>query len=263
MNEPAMLDSIRSAPDTVSLVSYIPIPGYGVLPVNAFVIKAKEPVLVDTGMASVRADFMRKLEAVINPNDLRWIWLTHIDMDHIGNLEAVLEVAPNARIVSSFIGMAKLGLYGLPLDRVFLLNPGQHINTGDRQLLAIKPPTYDAPETTALFDNKSSTFFSADCFGAILEQPVNSAADISARAIRDGSHLWSSIDAPWLRFVDPGKFGNTLSAIEKLNSNTILSSHLPPAENMSGTLLDILAGATQTPAFVGPDQQALEKMMVA
>lgn len=263
MNEPTMLESINSAPDIVSLISYIPIPGYGVLPVNAFIIKAKEPVLVDAGMASVRSDFMRNLRAVIDPKDLRWIWLTHIDMDHIGNLEAVLAEAPNARVVTSFIGMAKMGLHGLPLDRTFLLNSGQALDVGDRHLQAIKPPTYDAPETTGLFDQKSRTFISVDSFGAILEKPVDNAADINAKDLCEGSQLWASIDAPWLSIIDHNKFGHTLSLIEKLNADRILSSHLPPAENMNKALLSILSEATQTPTFVGPDQQALEKMMAA
>jgi len=263
MNEPAMLESINSAPDIVSLVSYIPIPGYGVLPVNAFVIKSTQPVLVDTGMASVRTDFMSSLKAAIDPKEIRWIWLTHIDMDHIGNLAAVLAEAPNARVVTSFIGMAKLGLHGLPVDRAYLLNTGQTLDVGDRQLLAMKPPTYDAPETTGLFDQKSGTLISADSFGAILEKPVDSAADIDHQALKEGSLVWASIDAPWLSIVDRNKFANKLSVIEKLNSNRILSSHLPPAENMSSTLLGILSEASTTPAFAGPDQSALEKMMAA
>ena len=40
----------QAAPDTVVLPTFHPVPGLGVLPVNAFVIKAKEPVLVDTGL---------------------------------------------------------------------------------------------------------------------------------------------------------------------------------------------------------------------
>ncbi len=263
MNEPTMFESRETAPDIVSLVSYIPIPGYGVLAVNAFVIKAKEPVLVDTGMASVRSDFIRELKSVIDPKDLRWIWITHADMDHLGNLEAVLAEAPNARVVTTYVGMAKMGLHGLPLDRIFLLNPGQLLNTGDRKLLAVKPPTYDAPETTGLFDQKSSTFISADSFGALLDKPIDNAAEINPDDLREGSQLWASLDAPWLGMIDQQKFGETLSAIENLNINTLLSSHLPPAENMSKILLDILAEAYKTPAFVGPDQQALEKMMAA
>lgn len=263
MNQPTMLESTKVTADISSIVSYMPIPGYGVLPVNAFVIHAEQPVLVDTGLAALGDDFMRELRSVINPEELRWIWITHADMDHLGNYQAVLAAAPNARVVTSYIGMAKMGLHGLPIDRVFLLNPGQQLDVGDRKLLAVKPPTFDAPETTALYDSKSSTFISADCFGAILEKPFEKAAEINPNALREGSILWSTIDAPWLGVIDPGKFGKTLLAIEKLNASTILSSHLPAAENMTKDLLAILAEACKAPAFVGPDQQALEKMMAA
>ncbi|MES0327832.1 MAG: MBL fold metallo-hydrolase [Gammaproteobacteria bacterium] len=263
MNVPTMFESKNSAPDIISLVSYIPIPGYGVLPVNAFVIKAKQPVLVDTGMAAVRADFMRELRAAIDPKELCWIWITHADMDHLGNLEAVLAEAPNARIVTTYVGMAKMGLHGLPLDRIYLLNPGQLLDVGDRKLLAVKPPTYDAPETTGLFDIKTSTLISADSFGALLEKPIENAAELDQKNLQECSNLWASLDAPWLAMVDHDKFGKSLTAIAELNANIILSSHLPPAENMSKTLLDILADAYKAPTFVGPDQQALEKMMAA
>ena len=220
-------------------------------------------MLVDTGMAAVRTDFLRELRALIDPQDLRWIWITHTDMDHLGNFEAVLAEAPNARVVTTYVGMAKMGLQGLPLDRVYLLNPGQSLDVGDRKLLAIKPPTYDAPETTALFDQKSSTLISADSFGALLDKPFDNTADINASDLREGSHLWTSLDAPWLGMIDPKKFGKTLLGIENLKADTILSSHLPVARNMTKTLLEILAEAYKTPAFVGPDQKALEAMMAA
>jgi flavorubredoxin len=263
MNEPSMFASQKVAPGITSLVSYIPIPGYGVLPVNAFVIHSTEHVLVDTGMAAVGTDFMRELKSVIDPREIRWIWITHADMDHLGNFQAVLKAAPNARVVTTYIGMAKMGLHGFPLDRVFLLNPGQTLEVGDRKLLAIKTPTFDAPETTGLYDPATSTLISADSFGAILEKPVDNAAEINSAKLRDGGTLWASIDAPWLGVTDPQKFNTTLKKIDELDASTILSSHLPVAKGMSKTLLEILANAYQAPTFVGPDQAALEKMMAA
>lgn len=263
MNEPTMFASQKVAPGITSLVSYIPIPGYGVLPVNAFVIHSKEPVLVDTGMAAVGPDFMRELKSVIDPKEISWIWITHADMDHLGNFQTMLEAAPNARVVTTYIGMAKMGLHGFPLDRVFLLNPGQFLEVGDRRLLALKPPTFDAPETTCLFDPTSSTLISADSFGAILEKPFDNAADIAPDKLRDGGTLWASIDAPWLGVTDPQKFNTTLKKIDELGASTILSSHLPVACNMNKTLLEIVANAYKAPTFVGPDQAALEKMMAA
>ena len=54
-----------------------------------------------------------------------------------------------------------------------------------------------------------------------------------------------------------------LSDISKLNATTLLSSHLPPARGINNELLSYLKDATQAPRFIGPDQAALEKMMVA
>jgi len=61
----------------------------GFLPVNAFVIKAREPVLVDTGMGIESDAFMKALESIIDPQDLRWVWLTHDDADHTGSIQKV------------------------------------------------------------------------------------------------------------------------------------------------------------------------------
>jgi hypothetical protein len=43
----------------------------------------------------------------------------------------------------------------------------------------------------------------------------------------------------------------------------VLGSHLPPAQGEFDRLLHALDGAADAPAFVGPDQQALEQMMAA
>jgi glyoxylase-like metal-dependent hydrolase (beta-lactamase superfamily II) len=77
--------------------------------------------------------------STIDPADLRWIWITHMDFDHIGNLAAVLELAPQARVVTNYLGMGKMGLIGLPQDRAWLLNPGQSLDVGDRRLHALRP----------------------------------------------------------------------------------------------------------------------------
>jgi hypothetical protein len=263
MKAPTMFETRTVAADTSSLSAYMPVPGFGVLPVNAFVIHAAEPVLIDTGLAALGSDFMQQLHASIDPGDLRWIWITHTDPDHLGNLADVLNEAPDARVVTTYLGMGKMGMHGLPLDRMYLLNPGQTLNVGDRQLAAVSPPTFDAPETTAVFDGRTRTLFSADCFGALLDEPSHSAAEIAPETLREGCVRWASVDAPWLRLLDRVKFTRRLEVLHGLNAETILSAHLPPAKAMMPTLIDHLVAALDAPQFVGPDQQALEQMMAA
>jgi hypothetical protein len=59
--------SYQAMSDIEVLPAYFQVPGAGFLPVNAFVIKAKEPVLVDTGMGIDSEEFMKALKSVIDP----------------------------------------------------------------------------------------------------------------------------------------------------------------------------------------------------
>jgi hypothetical protein len=263
MDQPQMLSPRPVAPDTYALNAYLPLPGLGVLPINAFVLRSAQPVLVDTGIAALENDFLSALASVIDPAELRWIWITHADIDHIGNLARVLELAPQARLVTTYLGMGKMSLFGLPLDRVYLLNPGQQLDVGDRRLRALAPPTFDAPETTALFDGRTHTLFSADSFGALMAEPVETANAMKAGALVEGMIGWASVDAPWLQMIDAGLYRQRLDTIRALGAKQVLSSHLPPAIDMTDTLLANVERALSAPAFVGPDQAKLEQMLSA
>lgn len=242
------------------LPSYTPVPGYGILPVNAFVLKAKEPVLVDAGVIAERDDFISALRAIIDPQELRWLWLTHTDPDHTGGIQRLLEEAPRLRVITTFIGAGKMGLFSpLPMERVHFLNPGQSIEVGDRTLTAIKPPCFDAPETTGFFDSKSRALFSSDCFGAVLSAPAQDARDIPPKELTEFQMLWATVDAPWLHSVDRTLFAKALDAVRRLSPAVILSSHLPVASGMTEQFLKTLASAVEQAPFVGPDQAALRQ----
>ena len=261
MEQPTLCPTQAVGPDTELLPAYVPLPGLGVLPVNAFLIRAREPVLVDSGLAALREDFMAALRQLIDPADLRWIWITHADADHVGNLRAVLAEAPQARIVTNYLGLGKLSLQQLPLDRTYLLNPGQALQVGDRELLAQRPPLYDAPETMGLFDTRTRQLISSDSFGAVMDRPAESASAIPAVDLRAGMTLWASIDAPWLAHIGRDHLVETFRALRHLSPRTILSSHLPPATGINGALFDCVIAAREAPTFVGPDQAALEQAM--
>lgn len=72
--------------DVTVLSDHAEIPGLGFLPVNAFVVHAEQPVVVDTGLSTPDKDFVADLAAVIDPAGVRWIWITHPDRDHTGGL---------------------------------------------------------------------------------------------------------------------------------------------------------------------------------
>jgi flavorubredoxin len=259
------MESYQATPDIDVITSNFPIPGFGLVPINAFVIKGSEPILVDTGAVVESAAFMPALRSIIDPADLKWIWLTHTDFDHIGSLHQLLEENPRLRVITTFLGVGIMSLFApLPMDRVTFVNPGDSITVGDRTLTAVRPPAFDNPSTTGFYDDKSGAFFSSDCFGALLADPPQNAADLSDKDLREGQLFWATVDSPWLHKVDEGTFAKELKAIRSMEPKVILSSHLPAAAgDMTDRLLASLADAPSTQPFVGPDQAALERMLKA
>jgi flavorubredoxin len=260
-----VIDTYRAAADIDVLSSSFAIPGYGQVPINAFVMKGREPLLVDTGAVVEHADFMRALRSVIDPADLKWIWLTHTDYDHMGSLQQLLAEHPGLRVLTTFLGMGIMSLAApLPPDRVHFLNPGETITIGERTLTAVRPPVFDNPCTTGFHDDKSGAFFSSDCFGAMLQSVPRSAADLSDNDLRDGQVFWATVDSPWLHKVDRAALAAELEGIRKMSPTMILSSHLPAAPGrMLDRLLAAVAAAPGTKPFVGPNQEAFEQMLKA
>lgn len=259
-----MVSSYKAASDIEVLTSNFPIPGFGFVPINAFVLKGSEPILVDTGTVAESADFMTALRSVIDPADLRWIWLTHTDYDHTGSLHELLAENPRIRVITTFLGVGIMSLTKTPLamDRVHLVNPGQKVKVGERTLAAIKPPIFDNPSTTGFYDEKSGVLFSSDCFGALLSAVPRSARDLSEKELREGQVMWATIDSPWLQKVDRGALGRELESIRSMAPKMVLSSHLPAAPGeMTDRLLASVAAAPAAQPFVGPDQAALEEML--
>lgn len=252
----------QGMPDIEVLPAHFPVPGAGFLPVNAFVIKAKEPVLVDTGMGMDSEEFMEALHSVIDPRDLKWVWLTHDDADHTGNLQQVLEAAPNARLAAYSLAVLRMSTaWSVPMNRVYWLNPGDSINAGDRNLTAIRPPLFDNPTTIGLYDDKAEAFFSADCFGAIIPSPARSTADIAESDLAQGMVGWASLDNPWVHMVRPSEFSQTLDRIRRINPKMIFSAHLPPAAGKTEQFLELLATVPSATPSIAPNQAALEQIL--
>ena len=260
------MHTYRAHPEISVLGDYLEVPGLGFLAVNAFVIHAAQPVVVDTGLGLADRDFVACLTGVIDPADVAWIWLTHPDRDHTGGLFALLEAAPRARVVTTFTGAGIMSAERpLPLNRIYLLNPGQSLDVGDRRLTGLRPPLFDNPATVGVLDPSTGVCLSSDCFGGPLPTPelanAEDAAAVNPDELRVAQLLWATVDSPWVHSVDPAKFAASFTPLRDFGPSAILSTHLPPVTGDSDTLFATLLGAPQAGPFAGPDQAALEAML--
>ena len=258
-----MITSYKAAPDIEVLTSNVAIPGYGLVPINAFVIHGSEPVLVDTGAVFESDEFMTALQAVVDPADLKWIWLTHTDFDHIGTLHRLLAENAKLRVITTFPGVGIMGLSGpLPMDRVIW-------STRDNRSLsatASSPPS-NRPSSTTLRRPGSTTTSRGGSSAPIASgrsskpcprTPPNS----RTKDLREGQVFWATVDSPWLHKVDRDAFAKELDGIRKMAPRMILSNHLPPAPgHLIERILGSLSAAPGAHPFVGPNQAAFEQML--
>ncbi|MFQ5416382.1 MAG: MBL fold metallo-hydrolase [Myxococcota bacterium] len=238
------------------------LPGVGHLTINAFVLDGPEPLLIDTQIASAREPFLEVLRGVIDPADLRWVAITHTDADHIGNLAAVLDRAPRARLLTNYTGFIKLSTH-CPVhpSRLQLVRPGERVRTGERTLTAFRPPLYDAPETMAFFDHTSAVLFAADCFGAIEPEADGEQSPLSADAWRAAMALWVAIDTPWAHSVDRDRFAEAVGAITRLQPVSIRAGHLPLGVHDVPTLTRGLLASLDGPEFRGPSHAEFLRLL--
>ena len=239
--------------ETTVFTSILPIPGVGVLPINAFLIKGEQPVLIDTGMFPEHDAFLEALGSVIDPKDIAWMWITHGDRDHTGALTTLLDLAPNARVATSFItvGILSTGSEPIPVERAYLVRDGS---------------TLDIAGTLGFYDPKQKLTISSDFLGAALPTSDDALADDIASVVDDdvtaGQLLWGSADSPWVHSTDETKFASSLSTFAARGEmSTVLSTHLPPIRGNVDRHLKTLAMLPGAAPFVGPDQAALEAML--
>lgn len=218
-----------------SLAAWVPIPGLGALANNAFVHAGREPLLVDTGLAMLGDGFLRTLGEVVDPGDVRWIWLSHADPDHTGNLARMLELAPRAKVLTGLLGHAKLQLLGFDVSRVRVVMPGEIVEAGGRRLQAMRPPAYDAPETLGFHDG-AGTVYVVDSFGATLPSAALDLAEVDERSLRDGMVAWAALDAPWLADLHPELRMRRFSAVERMEPSRLLTAHVPPGRHAAARL---------------------------
>lgn len=90
------------------------------------------------------------MRSIIDPAEIRWVWLTHDDADHTGNLERVMSLAPAARLTTHGLGALRMATWWpVPFDRVCALRPGDRVDVGDRRFRGQMATwaAFDAPWT--------------------------------------------------------------------------------------------------------------------
>jgi ODP family beta lactamase len=267
--EPQLAHSpIEIAPDTFLVQQIQPACGQPLFVyLNSLVIRGEEPVIVDTGTVANRRQWLEDAFALVEPQDVRWIYLSHDDVDHSGNLAEVLHACPNAALVCSWpIVERHTNCFDFPLDRCRWINDGDSFDVGDRVLTALRPPLFDSPTTRGLWDPSTGVYWAVDAFATPLTVvPAVELDGIDRDFWQFGLTLFAfgGVSA-WLTLVDEAKFAKHVDRIQSLGATTIACCHSPV---LRGQRIDdafrIVRGFPTAAVPDLPDQSVLDQIVAA
>jgi flavorubredoxin len=236
------------------------LPGEGEAPmlayVNSAVILGKEPVIVDTGLANNREAWLNDVFSLVDPRDVKWIFISHDDHDHVGNLAETLALCPNATLISSWFQVERLaGDIGLPLNRMRWIDDGGTV-------AAIRPPVFDSPTTRGLYDSKTGIYWASDAFAAPVTQATDDVSSLHPEEWRQGFNLFNSAISPWVHIVDAVKYNKTVCRLSSLDIKTVIGGHSPAihADYVNSALDMLMDLPGQEPAKL-PGQETLDQIV--
>ncbi|MBC7098073.1 MBL fold metallo-hydrolase [Candidatus Bipolaricaulota bacterium] len=160
-------------------------PGVG----GVYVIVADQVALVESGTSLSKDRVLAALDGLGIPRDkVRWIFLTHIHLDHAGGAGALLPHLPRARVVVHPRGAEHLvdpsrlvesvraavkerfPLYGeaipIPEERIHEAQDGDRFHLGGRTILALDSPGH-APHHLCFLEEKEGLLFTGDAAGLL------------------------------------------------------------------------------------------------
>jgi flavorubredoxin len=233
---------------------------------NSMVILGREPVIVDTGTPGNRSRWLVDVFSLVEPADVRWVFLSHDDVDHSGNLAEVMEACPNAKLVCNWAMVERhSNCFDFPLERCRWIMHDESFDVGDRTLHALRPPVFDSPTTRGLFDPTTGVYWAVDTFATPLADPQLGIADLDPEFWQFGMTLFAfGAVSPWLSMLDHDKYGRYVDTVQGLDITTIAACHTPVIE---GPFIDqAFAHVREFPNVEPPplpDQSILDQIIAA
>jgi flavorubredoxin len=133
---------------------------------NSYLIIDDKIALIDANHAKLADLSIEKLKATVDPAKIDYIIVQHTEPDHTGSLSKLLDICPNAQVISTKPAAKWIKEI---VHRDFnskTIEDGEEISLGSRTLQFMVVPFWHWPDTMFTYVKEESMLFTCDGFGA-------------------------------------------------------------------------------------------------
>lgn len=132
---------------------------------NSYLIKDDKSTLIDLCKDASGDLLIENIRACMDPQQLTYLVINHMEPDHSGAIRSLLEIAPDIIFLGSEKTRAMLAAFFDIHDNVRVVTDGETLALGKHTLRFLSTPMVHWPETIMTYEESSGILFSCDGFG--------------------------------------------------------------------------------------------------
>jgi len=188
---------------------------------NSYLIKDKHITLVDTVKHYLYDEMIERIKQVTDPKNIEYIISNHVEMDHSGSLPKLMELIPNAQIITSPNGLKGLKRHYKKDWDFKVVKTNDTLNIGKKTLQFVHIPMVHWPDSMVTYIADDKLLLPNDAFGQHIASTQRFDDEI------DKSFLFDEAAKYYANIVMPygGQVQKALDAISSLDIDMIAPSH--------------------------------------
>ncbi len=188
---------------------------------NSYLIIDNKITLIDTVKHYLFNEMLNRIKEIVDPSKIEYIVSNHVEMDHSGSITKLLEICPNAKIITSTRGEKGLHLHYKKELNLKVVNSGDKLNIGKKILTFYDIPMVHWPDSMVTYITNDKLLLPNDAFGQHIASCERFDDELEWDILKhDAAKYYANIVMP---YGDQVK--KALEMLTKLDINMIAPSH--------------------------------------
>ncbi|MDF1514951.1 MAG: FprA family A-type flavoprotein [Anaerolineae bacterium] len=176
---------------------------------NAYLVKGKKNALIDMAKDIKSETLISQISQVIDPSELDYIIINHMEPDHTGVLRSLRRIAPNVKLYCSKRAHKLIVNYYNITEGIHTVEDGETLDLGHLKLQFFLTPMVHWPETMVTYETTHQVLFSCDAFGGygalqgtIFDDQCNFPSFYEREALRYYANIVALFPRPVLKAIE-------------------------------------------------------------